>query len=512
MTSIPPSRPSTPESRIAELEQALAALTAEVATLRAELHNGAGPRRTPRAAAALGRSRPANGAGDAAAHAAPPFPLPAAPTASQTGRAERRNGDRRAPDLERLLGRYGMLIIAGLAAAGAVGTFLSWAIGRGYLTFTPAARVVVGFALAFALGAWGLRLRRRERSFGSSMLGLALAIALLCSYAAGPGFHLVPTLVAFTGAAVLSWALALFALNENDEPLWCIGLAGAAVAPFATSNGDGNVFALLAYGLVVTLPASLAIAQRRWPVGWRLFYATTALYSIAGAALGSERGVAGVIAALSFPFVISLGAVIPFAPDERKRGALRWLIALGALTALIDRAVIIGEPGAIPAAFAAAAVLALALVDAIADVPQTSVFAATRSSLTLLDWLDAAVIPSVFLYLYISSALSPARRELDYALGVAAFSVFSWRRSASTLRDAAAVAASAALVALVDAFALAPLPEVATISSRRSSRSPCTARGRAADGSPAARPSRRSPARRRSTRWSIGRCFSTRRS
>src|SRR5205814_9695506 len=96
--------------------------------------------------------------------------------------------------------------------------------------------------------------------------GLALVIVQVCAYAAGPSFHLVPTVVAFAGATAVSWALALFAHGEADEPLWCVGFGGAAIAPFVTSAGHGSVFALLLVAVLVLLAACFAISHREWPV------------------------------------------------------------------------------------------------------------------------------------------------------------------------------------------------------------------------------------------------------
>ncbi len=435
----PPGPPQSPEARLAELERTLARVTAEVAALRSELSvpRGVIPLRPPRTAAPT-----------AARDAAPP---------------DRRRVDRRAHDLERLLGRYGMLIIAGLAAAGAVGTFLSWAVGRGYIEFGPATRVLVGLAVAIGVGAWGLRLRRAERSFGSSMVGLALAIGLVCAYGAGPGFHLVPTAVAFVGAAIISWALALFALHEEDEPLWCIGVSGAALAPFVASNGEGNVFALLAYGLVVVLPAALAVGQRSWPVAWRVFYGAAALYAVAGAASGADRGTAGVLAATAFPFVLAVGAVIPFVPVERKRGALRWVLALATAGAFIDRVAVRDTDLAIAVASLWASAACLLLVDAIADVPQSSIVAALRSETAPLDWIDAAAIPSALLYVYAGLALTPRQHVAFYGVGVAAFSVFAFRRAVGALRDASAVGAIVAAFVLISTFTLDPVARIGVL-------------------------------------------------
>src|SRR4051812_27843021 len=214
----PPTPPPTPEERLALLERQLAALAAEVAAMRADM------RQARPVAGSVFYSRP----------------VPRASTRPRLPPINQRA-------LEDLMGRYGMLIIAVLAAVAAVGTFLSWAISRGILTLPPVARVAAGVIFGAAIGAWGFRLRRTERSFGSSIVGLALVIELVCGYAVGPAFHLAPPWVAFAIAAALCWALALFALGELDEPLWCVSFAGAAVVPFATSDGTGSMLFLIAY-------------------------------------------------------------------------------------------------------------------------------------------------------------------------------------------------------------------------------------------------------------------------
>src|SRR5512138_771192 len=254
-----PEETPTLDARLARVERSIAMLSAEVAAIRAEL--GAAPHTE---SAALTRS-------------ARPIPARTAAPASAPRRRESRRYLGESIDFERLLGRYGMLGIAVLAAAAAVGTFLSWAISHGYLTLSPPARIAVGLVFAAAIAVWGFRLRRAERSFGSSLLGLSLVIVLVCAYAAGPGLAVVPEWFAFTGAIAVSWALAIFARRETDEPLWCVAFGGAAIAPFVTSSGKGNVYGLAAYGASVLIAASFAIGHRAWAVAWRVFYAAAAL-------------------------------------------------------------------------------------------------------------------------------------------------------------------------------------------------------------------------------------------
>ncbi|HEY9229082.1 MAG TPA: hypothetical protein VIP11_20695, partial [Gemmatimonadaceae bacterium] len=114
------------DERLANAEAALVQLTRELAAIRAELG-----------------TRPVGEPIDPSRAAGFPPRKPARPTR-----------ELRSSDVERLLGRYGMLAIAVLAAVAAVGTFLSWAISQGYLTLGPTARVVLGLAFAGAIGIW----------------------------------------------------------------------------------------------------------------------------------------------------------------------------------------------------------------------------------------------------------------------------------------------------------------------------------------------------------------------
>jgi hypothetical protein len=422
--------PTPLESRLAVIERQLAALTADVAAIRAEL------------------DAPVEGRPQVAA------PMRRIVTSRRPLSAQ---------DLEGLLGRYGMLGIAVLAAVAAVGTFLSWAIGRGYLTLDPAARVLVGLAFAGGVAVWGVKLRRTERSFGSSMLGLALVIEQVCAYAAGPSFHLVPTWVAFAGAAVASWALAIFAHAENDELLWCVGFGGAALAPFVTSDGHGNVFALVGYGAVVLLPACFAISHRGWPIGWRVFYLASALYVVAAAIAAHTAATPGFLIAFAFPFAIAAAGVVPFAPESRKRGALRWLGSLAVLGGLAYHAAP-GEPSVVATALLAGVCAWLLILDRHARVPQSSILARGREVPAVLDWIDGAGIPLLLAVQAVNVIALPAQATVAYGAATIAFALFAWRRSVSPLRDAAAFAAVGSAFGVVEFLPLeAPTARVAAV-------------------------------------------------
>lgn len=424
--------PSPLETRLAMIEQDLAALAADLASLRAELH-----------------------AVRAGAH---PGPQPATRSMQPPPRQVRRipitTPTLTAQDVERLLGRYGMLGIAVMAAVAAVGTFLSWAISHGYLTLGPGARTLTGLVFAAGIGAWGFKLRRTERSFGSSMLGLALVIVQVCAYAAGPSFHLVPTIVAFAGATIASWALAMFAHREADEPLWCVGFGGAALAPFVTSDGHGSVYALVAYGAVVLLTACFAISHHEWPVAWRVFYAAAALFVFGAAALARAAGTTAALTVVALPFVIGAVGVLPFAPQSRKRGALRWLAVLAALVMTVAHPVTNDERWAVTTAFVLAAVLWLALIDRHAGVPQSSVFSVARARPSLLDWIDGALIPLAFSLEAVAGIGRATSPEYVWLATTIVLAGFAWRRAVGSLRDAAAFSAAALAIGAVSVLSL----------------------------------------------------------
>lgn len=428
--------PSPLDTRLAKIEHELAALAVDVASLRAELRAVRGD--VHRAAEPV--ARPVQTAAHSPARAARRIPISTPALTSQ--------------DFEHLLGRYVTLGIGVMAAVAAVGTFLNWAISHGYLSLGPAARVLAGLVFAAAVGAWGLRLRRTERSFGSSMLGLALVIIHVCAYAAGPSFHLVPAVVAFAGATATSWVLAMFAHAEGDEPLWCVGFGGAAIAPFVTADGHGSVYALVLYGAVVLLAACFAMNHREWPIAWRVFYAAAALFVVGAASLARTVGTPAVLVVIGLPFVAAAAGVLPFAPQSRKRGALRWLAVLAVLATFIAHPVAVGERWTVTGAFVLAVILWLSLIDRHADVRQSSVFASGRDRPSLLDWIDGAAIPMTFGVQAVEAFGSIANSAYIWLAVALIFVAFAWRRAVGPLRDASAFAASAMAIGAIAALPL----------------------------------------------------------
>src|SRR5438132_6524337 len=246
-------------ARIVALEKAVDWIQRDLAQLRTQL--AAGEQRSPAPREEVN-----------SVHQKPPTPLVVAAIPAPPPRPPR-------PDLETLVGRYGMLALATVLALTAVGTFVGWAIRHGLLG--PVPRVILGLVAAAAIGTWGFNLRPRERSFGDSLLGLSLAIVHVCAWAAGPGLHIVPPFLALAFSAVASVGLAGYALVHDDEPLWCVGFGGAAIAPFVTSTGQGTAPMLAAYAPAVLIAGGSGLGSRPWFIAGRIFAAGAALFTVA---------------------------------------------------------------------------------------------------------------------------------------------------------------------------------------------------------------------------------------
>ena len=398
------------ERRVASLEETVRALSTEVQALRAD----ARPERP-----------------------APPAVAPAPP-----------HKPRFAFDVESVIGRYGTLVLATITALAAVGTFLGWAVSKGWLG--PTQRVALGLITAAALAVAGFRLRGRERSFGASLLGLSLAVTLVCAWAAGPSLRLVSPSVAFLLAAMTSIALTVFAHREGDEALWSVGFSGAALAPFVTASGKSDLLLLAGYGAVVIASSGYAMGKRPWFVAGRLFLLAAGAYTVA-LALGAERDL-GPLLATAFPLVIAIAGVAPWIDGWHRRERLRALGALAAVASL-RTGIAINLPldrQHVAVALAAAGLIWLVLVDRTHQVV-TREGELTRRRLYEGDWLDAGVLPLGFI-LGAMMAFDASARLSGVAMAVAAavLLVTVARLPQGALRDAAVFATS--ISALVSAL------------------------------------------------------------
>ena len=316
--------------RIESLERVIRVLHPEVQALREEVRHlsalvtgSPGPAGEPRALPPLESVAP---------HAAPPSRT--APPQRTAPRPAARPMPRPVPphglDVEALIGRYGTLALATLTILLGVGAFISWALAHHLLG--PEVRVGLGALLAagLAVAGWEL-LRTQSAPFGRALLGLALAVVHVDAWGAGPRLQLVSTPVALAAAALASAALAVLAIIEDEEALFAVGVGGALLAPFATSDGQPHVIAFFVYGYVVLTMALVALRESEWGVGRWLLAAGTGIYVWVGLAPGHPpSSVVPALAPAVFALAIAITTIV-VAPAPR----FRVTLALSAVALMV---------------------------------------------------------------------------------------------------------------------------------------------------------------------------------
>jgi len=307
-------------------------------------------------------------------------------------------------DLESLVGRYGTLALATLTILLGVAAFISWAIARHLLG--PEVRVAFGAVLAAVLAAVGWRFRRRGSvSFSNALLGLSLAVVQVDAWGAGPRLHLISSVTALTIVTLISAALAALARVERDQVLFNVGVGGALLAPFVTSDGTAHVVPLLIYGLVV-LELALMALDETWEIATGLVLAGAFVYAMAGqSAITSAdsdftQSVPGI-----FAILIALSATLVPARVPRT------LVAQGALATLVVL---------LPAFISGYATLPhCALCVALLAAAGTVVSYATLARLTPEPSVPNALGVALFPVVFMSAAMSAAPTvDQSAALGV----------------------------------------------------------------------------------------------
>jgi uncharacterized membrane protein len=323
-----------PPARVEMLETAVRRLLAEVGDLRTELRalraivapgsvsQPASPRVDPSTAPVSASEPPGPTAGQPSAGADVPLwrrvldppdkvargrPAHPSPPASRRARGEILPAGM---TFEDLVGRYGAMALAALAIMSGVGIFLRWAIAQNLIG--PEIRVTAGFAAAGALGALGWRFRTHgARTFGNTLMGIALAVVHVVAWGAGPGLGVFPSWLALVIAALASVALAVLAWRTMEESLFVVGVGGALVAPFVTTPGRGNGEALLVFGWVVLTTALYGMRERPWSYARWLLGAAGLVY--AGAAMTaawSSTGALGKEMPAIFALALAWGALL----------------------------------------------------------------------------------------------------------------------------------------------------------------------------------------------------------
>ena len=371
---------SPDDDRIAALERQVVALAAEVAALRRSASQRPPTVDAPRARAPFAR---------------------ASAVASSI----------REEEIESLVGRYGTVLLGAFVLLLGVGVLIQFAVAQGLLT--PAVRVGIGALVAAAVGAAGVYFHRRgEVRYANVLLALALALADLVAWGAGPRLQLVSTAWAFGVVLLVAVALAILALHDESEFLFTVAVGGALAAPFVTTVGVPAPDVLLSYGALVLVGSLGAMRDPRWERAFALLVGGALAYALS--ALGMPAGTPG-----SSPFAVSifggvcaLGALL-LARAEWRGGLGRAFVAVA----------LVGVPAAWDHVRAASAWVTWTVALALAAITYAALYVRGRAPL----WTASALLlPPASMGL--AAALAPTRTSQGAVFALwAAIALGAWR-------------------------------------------------------------------------------------
>ena len=168
-----------------------------------------------------------------------------------------------------------LLTLAGIVAMLAgVGYLLRLSVG----SLDAAGRTGIGFAAGVGFVITGSILAKRQpdyRAYGSSLIGLGLAIAYLCTYFLGPYFELVGETISLGVLVAVTVAAYVLALLFETRVVALITLLGGAFTPFIL--GDSVVGDWYLGYLLLLAVASIHLCRA---IAWPLLGQLTILISI----------------------------------------------------------------------------------------------------------------------------------------------------------------------------------------------------------------------------------------
>ena len=222
-----------------------------------------------------------------------------------------------------IINKIGILVLL-------IGTYIGVKYAIDNQLISPALRIVLGYAMAVALLATAMVLKKKYTDFSAVMMGGAIAITYFNTFVAFSFYQLMPQMAAF-GLMLGTTAAAIYmAIHYNRTVIALIGQVGAYSIPFLLSNGSSNITLLMAYVCIINMGMLYLSVKRNWKSVYLLAF--SASWIIFMAVISSEDSIQGnfalKLALLALHFFIFLATFLVFKIIKKENYQLREIAVL----------------------------------------------------------------------------------------------------------------------------------------------------------------------------------------
>ncbi len=197
------------------------------------------------------------------------------PVASQL--TKRKKKPKIKEDLEKFIGEN-LINKIGIAVT-VIGVSIGVKYAIDHELISPLARILLGYAVSFALLGFAFNLKRKYENYSAVLLSGAMAIMYFITYVAFSYYGLYNQNIAFVLMVVITIFTVFSALKYDTQVIAHIGLVGAYAVPFLLSPEPGKIFLLFSYIAIINIGILVIAFIKYWkPLYYSSFLITWALF------------------------------------------------------------------------------------------------------------------------------------------------------------------------------------------------------------------------------------------
>jgi uncharacterized membrane protein len=235
--------------------------------------------------------------------------------------------------LEVAVARTWLLRASIVMLVGGVGYFLKWSFDHGLIG--PAGRIAISIVVGIVMLAGGIRLLGRKYGvIGQGLMGGGIATLYFSAYAAGPLYHVIPSMAAVFGLMILVTAAAgTVAVRYSSLLIAVLGIVGGLGTPVMLRSATPNAPVLYAYLLLLSAGILGVALLRPWRLLNYLGLLGTAVLVGATAHTVERAQFPAVIVLLALLFVLHSALVYVYNLPRRGRSTVLEIVHLTASAA-----------------------------------------------------------------------------------------------------------------------------------------------------------------------------------